>query len=811
MISGHGFNSPDIILVEDHAHGDDFRTEHAISGHTEKILRGLSDNAGLNFESMWKTALIKEEPSIILQNAKNAKDYISQNANISEQYVGILKNEIKELSPNLIIPLGELSFHVLTGLQGIRKYRGSVLPPNPILELRENTKILPILGPYPYLNQEPKLEYISRIDFAKIGKYSGNTPIPEQQYSIWVAKSAGSLRNYLERSYKAEGLLVFDIETFYGVITCISFCFDGYESVCIPFCDPSVDLDNCTLMASLVAKVLASPIKKVNQNIKFDWKNLERWGFTVNNVFGDTLLRASTLYCEFPKNLGFLTSIYTELPYHKDEAKGDWDPFKFKKDRLYLYCAKDSLATYQIFDKQEKELDELNVRNVYEQSIRLLPIYKRAENRGLRVDHEMRNKLFSKYDTLFNLHLSKYRRYVNNDESNPLSSKQMNIMVYETLGFKRQRVDAKTEEETLELLMVSGETTSSDPTAAKLALQEIINCRKLHKVLEFISLDLYPDGRMRCEYNLAGTENGRTSAGQTFDYLLKQKGSKYVLKKLGHSFQTIGKHGFMIDGETFGQDIRAMFVPTYGYVFLEIDQSGAESRVVRVLSGNFDLSVYKSPGIHKLTGSWVFQVPPHEIKKNILVNGIDRYHMAKTVRHAGERNMKEYRLVLMTQLPFSTCKTILSTFHKFSPEIQQTYFHDVRQIVRDTRALVAPNGRRRDFFDALYPQSRAENVFNEAISFLPQAIVGDQTKTGIENFYSTKESEGCEMLVEAHDGVTFEVPKDKIRAAAESYKRGIEIPIDFNYCSIKRDYQLTIPVEAEFSDTNWHNMQSYDL
>ena len=82
-----------------------------------------------------------------------------------------------------------------------------------------------------------------------------------------------------------------------------------------------------------------------------------------------------------------------------------------------------------------------------------------------------------------------------------------------------------------------------------------------------------------------------------------------------------------------------MFVPSYGYSFVEIDLSGAEARVDRVLSGNFDLSIFDNPGIHRLTGSLVFDCRPDEIKK-----GSHQYHLAKTVRHAGERNMKHGRL-----------------------------------------------------------------------------------------------------------------------------------------------------------------------
>src|SRR6185369_9408780 len=101
------------------------------------------------------------------------------------------------------------------------------------------------------------------------------------------------IQRHYDRTIKEGGFLTFDIETYFQIPICISFCFDGFESVCVPLVDSSIDRDNRTLMMELVAKLLASPIPKVNQNIKYDWKIMERWQFYVNNVVGDTMLAAS--------------------------------------------------------------------------------------------------------------------------------------------------------------------------------------------------------------------------------------------------------------------------------------------------------------------------------------------------------------------------------------------------------------------------------------------------------------------------------------------------------------------------------------
>lgn len=830
MIKSHGSSSPKAFLIGDAAFGKDLETGYALSGYQGDQLKGFCTNASLSFHEFWQTLLIKQEPC-------DKSDILSAgNKELLPQYTPFLINEIMELNPHLLIPLGELSFQYLTGLSSIRKFRGSVVSTRgDLFPDGRSKKVLPILGPYPYLNQEYKLKYITAIDFGKVGKHLHEGPIPDNFYNIWVCKSSSALRNFIERAYpiaiSKKYPLVFDIETYLGIPTCISFCFDGFESVCVPLLDLSLDFDTRGLMMDQVAKLLNSPIPKVNQNIKFDWTKIERWGFNVTNVVGDTMLAASTLYCEFPKNLGFLTSIYTDLPYFKDEGgkgqkkeknekkeKKEWNPNNMvgtRKDKFYLYNAKDSLATHQIYIKQLKEIEEQDVSYIYKSLIRCIPIYRKMENRGMRVDSKQREKLLAKYESLFEIEKMKLAKLVGVQYVNPLSHTQMRKLVYDVLGYKPVRGVGKTEkgepkadEEALELLLIRGDAKRAPSTGPPI-LQSIINCRKLHKVIEILELPLYPDERFRCDYNLGGTETGRTSASETTDeiVLFIDKG-KIKVENLGHSLQTIGKHGFSIEGITYGKDLRSMFVPTRGHSFVEVDLSGAEARVDRVLSGVFDMVVFDNPGIHKLTGSWVYNCLPSEIKKNILVEGVDRYHMSKTIRHAAERNMGAGRMAAMTGRPLKECDRLLTTFHKFQPEIKEVFHRDIiREIDKPGHVLIAPNGRRRDFFDRI-----DKGTYNEGISQLPQAIVSDQTKFEglLPTFELSDINEKFFLLAEMHDGILVETPKGREIEFAEIYVKNVEKEIDFRFGSLKRDFSLKIPAEVSVGE-DWFELKEIKL
>lgn len=820
MISGHGNGNPKAIFIIDSPTVEDLAKGKAMTGFTSKLIGEFLQEQSLNPNDFYYTALYKEKLVLPEKKKDVEKFYESFLSEGGHSFPGILSDEIKQLDPFLLIPLGELSFRFCTNLQGIRKFRGSILNSSPRNTNTGNLyKTLPILGPNPFLNQEYKLRFLTRIDFKKIPKYLNNGPIPDAGIKLWIAKRSEEVSRFLNDGYnkwtKGEiSFVVFDIETYLGIPTCISFCFDGIESCCIPILDWNIDFASRVLMLNSVCKFLESPIPKVNQNVKFDLGKLERYLCKVNNIIGDTLLAANCIYPEFPKNLGLLTSIYTDLPYFKDEGK-EYDPKIDKRDKFYLYNAKDSLATHQIYTKQLEDIKEQGTVFVYQELIKCLPIYRKMEKTGFLIHGERREALIAKYESRFRIEKIKAQMIIEDKSFNPLSSIQCRTMVYERLRFKPLKViydkdgeeTGGTGEEELENLYEFSEPGIIDKHAAKEFLKVIINCRKLHKVLEVVSLPLYPDHRFRGEWNLVGTKNGRTSTGKCTDELIvidEEKG-KLKLEKLGWALHSLGKHGFSIDNIDYGRDVRGMFIADDGYEFIEIDLSQAEARVDAVLANNINiLSVFDGPvGIHKTTGSWVYDCEPSDIKKNVLVDGVDRYHMSKTIRHAGERNMTPPRLVLMVQRPLKECTQVLDKFHKFQPEIRQVFHREIRNAISKTRRLTAPNERCRDFFDRV-----DEHTYNEAISTLPQMIVGDQMKFSFPYIFGPGAfaEKWAHLVNEAHDGCMALIPIGRRDEYIERSKPIFERPIDFNKCTLARDYQLVIPSEASVG-TVWNDLK----
>ena len=120
----------------------------------------------------------------------------------------------------------------------------------------------------------------------------------------------------------------------------------------------------------------------------------------MNNCIHDTQLKAGLLYPEFPKGLDFLTSLYTEIPYFKSEG-ATFDP-RMGKDVLYLYNAKDALATAKINKIQTEELVETGMDKLYKKEVAPFNCLSTLEliRRGIRLSLEKRDQLIGKYSLL---------------------------------------------------------------------------------------------------------------------------------------------------------------------------------------------------------------------------------------------------------------------------------------------------------------------------------------------------------------------------------------------------------------------------
>lgn len=841
QVSSHGYGSAEILFLAGFPSKRDLDNGLALTGHAESTLNQFLYPHKLSLKNCYRSCFIKEQLSYSGTNTKKLREAMEKID--YDGYLDLLFEEIKEIAPNVIVPLDDISLgSVFPHIQSLHKprgrkywtycYRGSILPLRSdfTTKLGRTTKVIPTLSPTQLEIDWAARSYVG-LDFKKIKEHSLSTQPIDEFGLCWVAHSAAEFERFLRRQYdKSPKRLSFDIETWVGLPTCISFCFDGWESCTVPLLDESISQVERALLWRLVGKVLADErIEKNNQNIKYDWIILERFGFTISNVKSDTMLKGALLYPELPKGLDFYTSIYTQIPYYKDEGK-EFNPKLHTRDRLYIYCAKDSLSAQVISEKQDEELIETGMKKLYDDEISpLILVYKNIDTTGILVDQLAKGQLLLKYTSLYDSNLHVLRGLIGDDNFNPRSPQQVGRFIYEDLKFpvRKHTLDNgvsayNTGKEVLDDLLINHAENNRAGRVGTAILNRIIVCRKLGKVLEYIDTPLHPDGTFRGSSNLAGTKGGRSSFGKTIDEILlnEQRNNKWVCR-LGRSLQTITKHGFTIDEELFddiedtriASDLRRMFVPPRDFLFVEGDGSGAEARAVFVLAEDYEglAAMDLKPKIHAKTASLIFGLPAETITSkgpDIPKIGMTYYDMGKRIRHAGNYDMQAFRLSQMTHAPLSDCKIWLAKFHSVDPKIREVFHQGIYEKIKQDRVLVTPLGRRRDFFGKLN-----DDLYKEALSYIPQGTISDLTKFTMPRIINSLDGymNKYKFLTEQHDGILAAVHKDYVIPYLYAFKRCYERVIDFVGCSLSRDFKLTIPAELSVSETNWMELTEIKL
>ena len=792
-----------VLVMTDYPEKGDFNQGKIFSAkHGWLYKKMLESVPGGHFNKQYITSLSfnqLEPPTPVWKNSKKLASYVQEHRRNGDE----INAEIANVNPNVIISVGEASLNYLTKLEGVKKFQGSILSLTTSFNL-PNVKVVPIQHPRDIYKVYSAF-YYTPIYLKKALQFE-NDPLPfKETLHIEVVNNFQAVSNYF-RSHRDAPFIVADIETWFNLISCIGISLSPDSAIVIPFLEDGTSIFELCEILKLVQKGF-NHWPYVNQNAVFDHIRVERFGFKLKEVLGDTMLNMSAIYPELPKNLGFLNSLWTNIPYFKDENKG-YIPSK----QLYFYCGKDCISTNQIFRAQMKDAEELGVATFITQHLmRYYPVYKEMNTIGLQVDVNVRDSLITKYTLMGQCFTGEIKEILGYD-INPLSSKQCIKLLYDELRLpvqNKRRVDGNSspsaDENSIEFLLLN----YVDNQEIKNLLEKIVYVRKIDRILGYLQIPLHEGDILRSSFNLAGTETGRSStskSGDNFYYELACKDGQNILKyrELGTAFQTIPKHGFeMSDGVRIGADIRKMFVPRPGYIFCEGDQAKAEAVIVTVLAKDWDLyNTFYDINLHKVTARAVFGLSSDaEVTE-------DQYNKGKRVRHAANYDMGVDTLAQQALCSRTEASVILSKFHSECWRIRGIFQADVRNFVTRNMYLNNPYGRRRDFF--VNPNDK--NWIREAYAHIPQSTVAEKTKIGM---YKTKDvldkkNIDFHYLGESHDSVLAEVREGQEYDYMQTLKQYMEEPIDMRKCCISRDIQAVIKFECA-KGYNWKDLKGVEL
>ena len=496
-------------------------------------------------------------------------------------------------------------------------------------------------------------------------------------------------------------------------------------------------------------------IEYIWHNGKFDVGRLKYLVGIDARVDHDTMLQHFACINEKQGTHGLkdLGQLYLQAPAWDDELdkiKREWCrqrkvPLKeFMYDyiptqTLIPYMQRDCIATYRlhhVFNKLARPGSEF----IYRQLCRASTAYGAIELAGQKIDVDYLEDLEADLDKLvvksqkrLDAVSGKYwnpqlyaaatgAKVKPNMEFSPKSPKQLKWMLGEVMGHPVPATDATTMQTLMDELDYMGEKADPD---AKEFMESILDVRKYSKYLETYVLGirdvLCRDERVRCTFNLHGTETGRLSSSNP-------------------NMQNIPRNKM----------IKNLIIATPGTCLLQLDYSQAELRVLAMLSGDPALiDIYVSGrDLHDAVADMMFGPNGHKDK--------ELRNLAKTINFGIAYGRGAGSIATKFKKSMSEAQSIIDKWFKPMPKVKE-YINNRRRMASRGEPCVTIFGRERHF---VITDSELHHIQNEYINTPIQGTASDFTMLSLLNIYDYLEAnwKGKARLVSTvHDSIILEV------------------------------------------------------
>lgn len=315
----------------------DLEVGELFSGSSGDELTKLLSEAGIKRSECYITSVFKSRPpNGSLENWCVSKKelpldysypYLYYGKYVAPQYlvqVEETKNELRQLSPNLILALGSTASWFFN-LGPISTSRG-------IVAGTEFGKVIPTFDPGAVLRQWSNRTVVLA-DLLKAAHEATFPDVRRPQRELWIEPTLSEVHTFFTRHLFPAREISLDIENPGGQLHCLALAPSPTIAICIPFIDPRKP-DRCYWTYSeecsvwrlirklLVDGTISRRYRMIGQNLLYDVQHLAKAGCKLASIDDDTMLAHHAMYPEMRKGLGFLGSIYTnELSWkqmHKD-------------------------------------------------------------------------------------------------------------------------------------------------------------------------------------------------------------------------------------------------------------------------------------------------------------------------------------------------------------------------------------------------------------------------------------------------------------------------------------------------------------
>ena len=702
------------------------------------------------------------------------------------EHVGLLRQELESIKPNVVIALGDVALSVLCGVDGITTWRGSELNST----LVPGLKVIPTYHPAAILRQY-SWRWIALNDLRRAERESKSPEIVVPEFRFILRPDFSTVISTLDllqaKVDREPTKLSVDLETRHQKIACVGIAWTVSDAISIPFLaigryNGYWTGDQAVEIVKRLRGLLRHPNAQViGQNFIYDAQYLARWFGFAPIPWMDTMIAFHTCFLRAQKALDFIASITNDhYRYWKDDGKL-WDPRKQSEDQLWYYNCEDCVRTLEAALKIEQIAAALGVSEAVDrQHSRFGPIL-RMMLRGVRFRTDFKEAIEGELKAAV-AEREKQIHFLASRPLNPESPKQLQDYFYSGLGIepvKNRKTGGVTCDESALLVIARRE-----PIAKRLC-HSIIQHRQLSNSLSVVNTKLDVDGRIRCSYNIAGTATTRLASREN------AFGS-------GTNLQNWTKGVKPKDSSTgLGlPNLRSLLGPDPGMVIVEADQNRADLQVVVWEANDDELkqALRENVDIHSLNAITLFSLRCEidQVKERYP----QQRHIAKAWCHGTNYAGQANTMAKVAGITVAQSENLRKRWFQMHPGIAE-WHERTRSQLRATGFVTNPFGYKCFFFD------RIDEVLPEALAWIPQSVVAIITNDVIGNL-DRHHSDLLEILLQTHDSITFQTPaKDYLSTFSTIYPSML--------ITVPYDDPLVIPWTFSVSDKSWGDVQEVDF
>ena len=509
--------------------------------------------------------------------------------------------------------------------------------------------------------------------------------------------------------------------------------------------------DDCLKKEAVIKKLKPlledSSVKKIGQNIKFDFIVLYKHGVKMNSM-EDTMLMSYVLDAGKNRhNMDTLSKIHLN---HKTitfkelvgTGKKEINFRDVELDKAMKYAAEDADITYRLYKIFHKNLKLEKLTNIYEIFEKpLIEILAFMEINGIQIDSKFLKNLSEKFEKKIKS-LEKEIFTISKKEFNIGSPKQLGEIIYNELKIavlkKTRKGSFATSASVLEDLAFKGHKFP----------QLILEWRQVSKLKNTYS-DSLPGHinpstkRVHTSFLLAATTTGRLASSNP-------------------NLQNIP-----IKSED-GKDIRKAFIAEKGFTLISADYNQIEMRILADLADVKELkkAFKNNEDIHSLTASQVFNIDIKKVDQ-------DYRRKAKAINFGIIYGISQYGLAKQIMVSNSEAEEFLNSYFLKFPEIKH-YMDATIKFCRKTGYVNNIFGRR-THINGINDKNYNIRNFQEraAINAPIQGSASEIMRLAMirldKKFKSLKDTKS-KILLQIHDELIFEVLNSEVKAMTKIIK-----------------------------------------